>query len=83
MVRMKGFELLLCTEKSTSECCYYTGTYSDLKIFALILRMLYSELRGFFKLHLIWVAGTRQIATGIDDFSRGDLTGQVMNGVSL
>ena len=42
-----------------------------------MLLLVYLELRGYFRLHIIWVAGTRQIWAGIDDFSRGCLTEKI------
>ena len=42
-----------------------------------MLRLVYLELRGCFRLQVIWVAGTRQIAAGIDGFSRGYLTDRI------
>ena len=49
------------------------GNSSNKDIFELILRLVYLYMRGCFRLHIIWVAGMRQIAAGIDGFPRGCL----------
>ena len=42
-----------------------------------MLLLVYLDLRGYLRLHIIWVAGTRQIGAGIDYFSRGCLTEKI------
>ena len=72
--RMEGVDLFFLANKSVSEAVYYRGNSNNKEIFQLMLQLIYLELRRFFVLHIIWVAGTRQIAAGIYDFSRGCLT---------
>ena len=71
---MEGTETFFLTNNSVEEDVYYRVNSGNKEIFVLMLRLVYLELRGCFRLHIIWVAGTRQIATGIDGFSRGCLT---------
>ena len=66
--RIEGVELFFLTNNSMAETVYYWGNSSDKEIFELMLRLVYLELRGFFRSHIIWVAGTRQIAVVIDVF---------------
>ena len=56
---------------------YYQVNTSDKYIFEMMLRLVYLDLRGCFGLHIIWVAGTRQITAVIDGFSRGCLTDRI------
>ena len=67
------------TDKSVIEAVYYWDKYSNNNIFKLILRLVYLELRGCFRLQIIWVSGSRQISSGIDGFSRVCL----INGIAL
>ena len=41
---------------------YYCGNSSNKEIFELVLWLIYFEIRGCFRLHIIGVVGTRQIA---------------------
>ena len=77
--RTEGAELFFLTNKSVAEAVYYWGNYSNKEIFELMLRLVYLDLRGCFRLHIICVAGTRQISAGIYVFQRGCLT----DGISL
>ena len=71
---MEGTETFFLTNNYVEEDVYYRGKSGNKEIFVLMLWLVYLELRGGFRLHIIWVAGTRQIATGIDGFSRVCLT---------
>ena len=53
---------------------YYWGNFIDKGIFELMLRLVYLYQRSCFKLHIIWVAETRQKAAQIDVFKRGCFT---------
>ena len=66
--RMEGVELLCLTNNSVAEAVYYRGKSSNKEIFELMLRLVYLEMRGCFRLHIIWVIGKSQIAAGIDGF---------------
>ena len=72
-----------------AEAVSYWGNYSNKEIFGLMPRFVYLDLRGCFRLHIIWVAGTRKIAAVIYGFSRGCLTdgmassGSILDSVPL
>ena len=74
---MEGVEILFLTNNSVVEAVYYRGNSSDKYIFELILQLVYLELTGCFSLHIIWVAGRRQIAAVIDGFSRDCLIDRI------
>ena len=65
---MEGVEIFFLNDNSVVEAVYYWGNYSNKEIFELILWLVYLELRDCLRLHLIWVAGARQIASGIYGF---------------
>ena len=67
-------ELFFLTKRSIEKAMYYWGNFSDKEIFELMLQLVELELRGCFRLHIVWVVGRMQIAAGKDDFSRGCLT---------
>ena len=52
--RMKLLEILFMTDNSVAEAVYYWENSSDKNIFELILQLFYLELRGCFRLHIIW-----------------------------
>ena len=72
--RMEGVELLFMNDNSVAEAMNYQGNSREKDIFALIIRLVYLELRGSFILNTIWVHGTRQKALGIDVFFKNYLT---------
>ena len=68
--RMEGVELLFLPDNSVAEALYYRENSNDKDIFELILRLVYQNIWGCFRFHIVWVYGTRQIATRIYGFSR-------------
>ena len=76
---MEGVELLFMNDNSMAEAVHYRRKSNDKDIFELMIRLIYLELRGCFILHIIWVAGTRQIVVGIDFFPRGCLTDGIVS----
>ena len=81
--RMEGVVLLFLTKNSVAEAVYYWGNSRDKEIFELVLRLVYLDLRGYFRLRIIWVSGTRQIAAVIDSFSKGCLTDGIASSGSI
>ena len=81
--RLEGVGLFFFTENSVAKAVCYQVKSSDKEIFELMLRLVYLELRGSFRLHIIWVAGTRQIESGIDGFSGGWLTDRIASSGSI
>ena len=63
--------VILATDNSTVEACFYKGNSSSRKLFELVLRVRCLELHHNFKLYITHVAGKRMIAQGTDGFSRG------------
>ena len=72
--RMEGVETLFLTDDSVAEAMYYQGNSSNKEIFELMVRLVYLDLRGCFRLNIIWVAGKRQITSVFYGFSRDFLT---------
>ena len=64
-------ELWLFTDNSTAESCFFRGGLSSKLLHELVLRLRKAELKYGFELHLVHMAGTRMIAQGTDDLSRG------------
>jgi hypothetical protein len=71
------------TDNFVTERAYFRGTSKSKQLFELILRLRKLEMAGELFIHLIWVAGTRMIAQGMDGVSRGDLRNGVMSGESM
>jgi len=81
--RLEGKELFMFTDNSVAERAYFKGTSKSRRLFELVLELRKLEMMGTFKLHLIHVAGTRMIESGIDGLSRGDFNTGVMTGRSI
>ena len=80
---MDGAELFFLTDNYVTEAVYYRENSSDKGIFQLMLRLVYLELRDCFRLHIIWVSGTKKTAAGIDGFPRGCLTYGIVSSGSI
>jgi hypothetical protein len=80
---LQGHELFTFTDNSTSESAFFKGTSSYEKLFDLVLRLWKIEMEGNLFIHLIHVAGTRMIWTGVDGLSCGDRNAGVMAGGSM
>jgi hypothetical protein len=66
-------ELFLCTDNFVSEAAYYNGgSTRNSELNDLIFRLWDLQMKGNFVLHMIHIAGTRMIDSGIDGLSRGD-----------
>ena len=63
--RMEGVEIFFITDNPLAEAVCYEGKSSDKGIFELMLWLVYLEPRGCFRVHIIWVQGTKRIAAGI------------------
>ena len=57
---MEGVDFFFMTDNSVAEAVYYQGNSSDKEIFELMLRLVNLDLRGYFRIHNIWVSGTRK-----------------------
>ena len=81
--RLRDKEVFLMTDNTVAERAFFKGTSKSRSLFELVLELRKLELVGGFKLHVVHVAGTRLIETGIDGLSRGDDGSGVMAGIPL
>jgi hypothetical protein len=77
---LKGAEIFLFTDNSTSEAAYYNGSSKSEKLFDLVLRVKKLEMHRQAKIHIIHVSGERMKEQGSDGLSRGNLNVGVMAG---
>jgi hypothetical protein len=80
---LKGHELFMFTDNSTAESAFFKGTSSSEKLFELVLRLRKIEMAGSLFIHLVHVAGTRMIWSGVDGLSRGDHNAGIMAGEEM
>ena len=80
---LSGHELFMFTDNSTAEAAFFKGTSTSEKLFELVLRLQKIEMEGDLFIHLVHVAGTRMIWSGIDGLSRGDHNAGVMAGEAV
>jgi len=64
--KLESSEIFLFTDNSTAEGAFFRGTESNRRLFELILNLRKLEHDHGFILHVIHVAGSRMIASGID-----------------
>ena len=81
--KLKGNEIFLFTDNSTSEAAFYSGSSSSEKLFDLVLRVKKLEMHHCTKIHIIHVAGERMKEQGSDGLSRGNLNVGVMAGKKM
>jgi hypothetical protein len=80
---LKGVEIFLFTDNSTSEAAYYNGSSKSEKLFDLVLRVKKLEMHQQAKIHIIHVSGERMKEQGSDGLSRGNLNVGVMAGKKM
>jgi len=80
---LTGVEVFVFTDNSTAESAYHHGTSSSETLFEMVLRLKKLEVRAGARIHLIHCSGKREIASGADGLSRGDLTEGIMAGARL
>jgi hypothetical protein len=71
--QLGGAEVMVFTDNSTFEGCFYKGHSTSEKLTNIILRLRQLQQRTGILMHVIHVAGTRMKVSGIDGLSRGDL----------
>lgn len=76
-------ELFFCTDNSTAEGAFYSGTSTSAVLHDLILRIKVAAQKGNIKLHVIHIAGTRMIDQETDAMLRGALMEGAMAGKSM
>lgn len=71
--RFVGLDLWFFTDNEVFERAFYKGYSSSPDLYAMIEELWSLCVKGNFILHVVHVAGTRMIDTGIDGLSRGDV----------
>ena len=79
----EGVEVFIFTDNMHAESVFHRGDARSEAIFDLTLRLHRIMMSGKAFIHVVWVAGERMIAQGVDGLSRGDLTNGVMGGQSM
>ena len=81
---LKDCELFMFTDNFTAESAYYNGGSNTSKeLDCLILSLWKTQMKGTLILHVIHIAGTRMIESGIDGLSRGDKTEGISRGMDI
>ena len=80
---LEGCELFMFTDNSTAEAAFSRGNSSSEALFEAMLELKKLEMDGHLLIHLVHVAGTRMIESGVDGLSRADKTAGVMKGESM
>ena len=70
--KLKGAEIFLLKNNLVLDNVFYKGTSSSRTLFELILRLRKVKLEENIRLHIIHVAGTRMIVSGVDALSRDE-----------
>jgi hypothetical protein len=68
---LHGLEIFMFTDNIVAECAFYRGTSSNPRLFEPILHLKQLELSHSLQLHVVHISGTRMMAQGTDDLSRG------------
>jgi hypothetical protein len=80
---LKGAQLWLFTDDSTTESCFHKGSSSSELLHKLVLKLRKMEFDFNFTLYVVHVAGTRMIAQGTDGLLQGVLLEDVLVGYSM
>ena len=80
---LKGTEIFLFTDNSTSEAAFFNGSSKSKKVFELVLRLRTLERQNGVMVHLCHVSGERMKAQGTDGLSRGNLNVGVIAGMAM
>ena len=81
--KLRDCELFLLTDNLVTYYAYYKETSTSRLLNELVLRLRKLQMKGDLILHVIHVAGTRMIESGIDGLSRGDTSAGVMQGKQM
>ncbi len=71
--RLRDCELLIFTDNSTAEVCFYCGNSKSVHLHSLVLELQTLKMSYGMTLHIIHISGRRMIAQGTDGCSRGSL----------
>jgi hypothetical protein len=80
---LRGVEVFLFTDNSTSEAAYFNGSSKSEKLFNQVLKIRKLEMEAGSKIHLCHVSGERMKIQGSDGLSRGNLNVGVMAGKAM
>ena len=80
---MKGKEIYLFTDNSTTENIAQKGSSTSPLLFELIVRLYKLPMKYHCSVQVVHVAGTRMIKQGTDGLSRGDLLEGVLKGKTM
>ena len=80
---LKGVEVFLFMDNSTTEVAFFNGSSKSRKLFELVLSLREMEIAQGAKIHFIHVSGKRMTEQGTDGLSRSQLTEGVMQRISM
>jgi hypothetical protein len=80
---LRDCKLLIFTDNSTLEACFYRGNSKSVHLHSLVLELRTLELSYGMTLHIIHILGWRMIAQGTDGCLRGSLMEGVMAGQDM
>ncbi len=75
---LRDCKLLIFTDKSTTEACFYCKNSKYVHLHSLVLELQTLEMSYGMTLHIIHISGQRMIAQGTDGCLRGSLMEGVM-----
>ena len=81
--KLKGAEIFLLKNNLVLDNVFYKGTSSSRTLFELILRLRKVKLEGNMRLHIIYLAGTKMVVSGVDALSRDETSKGVMEGKNI
>ena len=81
--KLSDSHLIMATDNSTVEGCFYKGNSKSPKLYELVVRMRQVELEHNMKIYITHVPGTRMKAQGTDGLSRGNCYEGVSFGESM
>ena len=76
--KLRDCEFFLFMDNIVANYACYKGSSSCKALFDLVLRMMLIQQKGGLMLHVVHVAGTRVIKSGVDDLSCGETGEGVM-----
>ena len=81
--KMTDSHLIMATDNSAVESCFYKGNSSSPKLYGLVVRLREVELKYSMKVFITNVSGKRMQAQGTDGLSRGSRTEGVTFGEAM
>ena len=81
--KLRYCKIFLLTDNIVTDYAYYKGSSSCKALFDLVLRLRLVQQKGGLMLHVVNVAGTRMIQSGVDGLSRDETGEGVMQGKEM